>query len=220
MELTERVRMNHLRIGPPDPECSDPERERFIHHVPIQRERSDSPDPDPDEPPDNQRKNCLARVRRKQMWKVLVFVTIVSLLVGIILSVILTRTPSMAPVNQEAWHQKQQQQEEVLLGQAQLLQEWKAAIDKPSLPNNFSVGMKKEDQVLSGQIGRVNLCDEPTIKNSFPNLDYTLKGYNYLTGFPISVEHDPGFSNQIFQVGKGPHFVFYGHSQVKLCQNL
>ena len=93
-----------------------------------------------------------------------------------------------------------QQQEEVLLGQAQHLQEWKAAINKPSLPSNFSVGMKKDDQVLSGQIGRVNLCDEPTIKNSFPNLDYTLKGYNYLTGFPISVEHDPGFSNQIFQV--------------------
>ena len=136
------------------------------------------------------------------------FFTIVFLLVGIILSVILTTTPSMAPVNQEAWHQKQQQQEEVLLGQAQLLQEWKAAIDKPSLPSNFSVGIKKEDQVLSGQIGRVNLCDEPTIKNSFPNLDYTLKGYNYLTGFPISVEHDPGFSNQIFKVDKGLHFVF------------
>merc|ERR1712112_303374 len=25
------------------------------------------------------------------------------------------------------------------------------------------------------------------------------KGYNYLKGFPISLEHDPGFSHQIFQ---------------------
>ena len=54
--------------------------------------------------------------------------------------------------------------------------------------------------MLSGQVGNVNLCDEPTIKRSFPNLDYTLKGYNYLKGFPISLEHDPGFSHQIFQV--------------------
>ena len=71
-----------------------------------------------------------------------------------------------------------------------------------TLLGNYSMGIDKKGQMLSGQIGNVNLCDEPTIKRSFPNLDYSLKGYNYLKGFPISLEHDPGFSHQIFQVVK------------------
>ena len=71
-----------------------------------------------------------------------------------------------------------------------------------TLLGNYSMGIEKKGQMLSGQIGNVNLCDEPTIKRSFPNLDYSLKGYNYLKGFPISLEHDPGFSHQIFQVVK------------------
>ena len=71
-----------------------------------------------------------------------------------------------------------------------------------TLLGNYSMGIEKKGQMLSGQIGKVNLCDEPTIKRSFPNLDYSLKGYNYLKGFPISLEHDPGFSHQIFQVVK------------------
>ena len=69
-----------------------------------------------------------------------------------------------------------------------------------ALLGNYSLGIEKKGFMLSGQVGNVNLCDEPTIKRSFPNLDYTLKGYNYLKGFPISLEHDPGFSHQIFQV--------------------
>ena len=81
-----------------------------------------------------------------------VFLTLVVLLLGIIVSGNLTKTTSTAPANPEQWQQK---------GQG-----WRTAIDNP----NFSVDIKKEDQLLSGQVGQVNLCDEPTIKNSFPNL--------------------------------------------------
>ena len=137
----------------------------------------------------------------------------------------LSRTTSLTPNNPEqrprqgrqswgnTWQQQQQiqqqqqqqqqliqqQQQQVHQQQQQLLQQWYAS-GVPKLLTNNSVEIRKEDQILAGQIGPVNLCDQPTIKNSFPNLDYSLKGYNYLTGFPISLEHDPGFSNQIFQV--------------------
>ena len=78
-------------------------------------------------------------------------------------------------------------------------QQWEAN-QSLTLLGNYSLGIEKRGHMLSGQIGNVNLCDEPTMKRSFPNLDYALKGYNYLKGFPISLEHDPGFSHQIFQV--------------------
>ena len=78
-------------------------------------------------------------------------------------------------------------------------QQW-AANQSLTLLGNYSLGIEKRGHMLSGQLGNVNLCDEPTMKRSFPNLDYALKGYNYLKGFPISLEHDPGFSHQIFQV--------------------
>ena len=78
-------------------------------------------------------------------------------------------------------------------------QQWEAN-QSLTLLGNYSLGIERRGHMLSGQIGNVNLCDEPTMKRSFPNLDYALKGYNYLKGFPISLEHDPGFSHQIFQV--------------------
>ena len=41
-------------------------------------------------------------------------------------------------------------------------------------------------------------CGERQLKQSFPDVDYALFGYDILKGFPLSVGHDPGFTLPIF----------------------
>lgn len=45
---------------------------------------------------------------------------------------------------------------------------------------------------------RLQDCQGPQLKQSFPDVDYALFGYNILRGYPLSVGHDPGFTYQIF----------------------
>ena len=42
-------------------------------------------------------------------------------------------------------------------------------------------------------------CGEKGLKQSFPDVDYAFFGYNVLTGFPLAVGHDPGFTMPIFK---------------------
>ncbi len=41
-------------------------------------------------------------------------------------------------------------------------------------------------------------CQGPFLKKSFPDLDYALKGYNVLKGYPQAIGRDPGLTNPIF----------------------
>ncbi|KAK3103555.1 hypothetical protein FSP39_020136 [Pinctada imbricata] len=45
---------------------------------------------------------------------------------------------------------------------------------------------------------RLQECQGPQFKRSFPNIDYSLLGYNILRGFPMATGHDPGFTKPIF----------------------
>nr|KAG5691857.1 hypothetical protein BaRGS_033461 [Batillaria attramentaria] len=45
---------------------------------------------------------------------------------------------------------------------------------------------------------RLQECQGPYLKQSFPDLDYALLGYNILLGYPLAVGHDPGFTLPIF----------------------
>ncbi|XP_045208113.2 uncharacterized protein LOC123559988 [Mercenaria mercenaria] len=42
-------------------------------------------------------------------------------------------------------------------------------------------------------------CTGSQLKQSFPDLDYALMGYNILKGYPLAVGHDPGFTYPIFK---------------------
>ena len=70
-----------------------------------------------------------------------------------------------------------------------------------SSKNNVSVDvdLKKQDYIYSVKMNPENLCSKADIKKTFPNVDYAMMGYNYLTGFPLSLEHDPGFAHKIFK---------------------
>ena len=41
-------------------------------------------------------------------------------------------------------------------------------------------------------------CQGPFLKKSFPDIDYTLQGYNILKGYPQAIGHDPGLTHPIF----------------------
>ena len=41
-------------------------------------------------------------------------------------------------------------------------------------------------------------CDSTEKKQSFPNIDYALLGYNIIKGYPDATGHDPGFTVPIF----------------------
>ena len=41
-------------------------------------------------------------------------------------------------------------------------------------------------------------CGHPEMKRSFPDLDYALKGYNILKGYPLATGHDPGYTMPVF----------------------
>ena len=45
---------------------------------------------------------------------------------------------------------------------------------------------------------RLQECQSSAFKQSFPDVDYALLGYNILQGFPLAVGHDPGFTYPIF----------------------
>ncbi|XP_045208112.2 uncharacterized protein LOC123559987 [Mercenaria mercenaria] len=42
-------------------------------------------------------------------------------------------------------------------------------------------------------------CTGSQLKQSFPDLDYAILGYNILKGYPLAVGHDPGFTYPIFK---------------------
>lgn len=46
---------------------------------------------------------------------------------------------------------------------------------------------------------RLQVCNGPQLKRTFPDLDYALFGYNILNGFPLANGHDPGFTLPIFE---------------------
>lgn len=50
-------------------------------------------------------------------------------------------------------------------------------------------------------------CQLDGERNSFPDLDYVMFGYNILRGYPLAVGHDPGLTHPIFRhdYSKGQH---------------
>ncbi|XP_053386287.1 uncharacterized protein LOC128550715 [Mercenaria mercenaria] len=55
----------------------------------------------------------------------------------------------------------------------------------------IKIGMRQDNQLQE--------CKESEFKKSFPDVDYSLLGYNILKGFPLAVGHDPGFTYPIFR---------------------
>ena len=59
-------------------------------------------------------------------------------------------------------------------------------------------------------------CMNPTMKRTFPNIDYAFYGYNIYRGYPMEYGRDPGYTHKLFepvygdveyfrQVGPGLH---------------
>ena len=46
---------------------------------------------------------------------------------------------------------------------------------------------------------RLQECQGPQLKRTFPDLGYVFMGYNVLQGYPLAMGHDPGFSLPIFK---------------------
>ena len=55
----------------------------------------------------------------------------------------------------------------------------------------FLLGLRKDY--------RLQLCGSSKLKQTFPDLDYALYGYNILRGYPLHTGHDPGFTMPIFK---------------------
>lgn len=57
--------------------------------------------------------------------------------------------------------------------------------------NFFNIGMRQDPKLQD--------CQNSELKTTFPDIDYTLLGYNILYGFPMTAGHDPGFTYPIFK---------------------
>ncbi|XP_045179352.2 uncharacterized protein LOC123538976 isoform X2 [Mercenaria mercenaria] len=55
----------------------------------------------------------------------------------------------------------------------------------------LNIGMRPDYQLQE--------CQTSALKQSFPDVDYSLLGYNVLKGFPLAIGHDPGFTYPIFR---------------------
>ncbi|XP_045195862.2 uncharacterized protein LOC123551192 [Mercenaria mercenaria] len=63
---------------------------------------------------------------------------------------------------------------------------------KDTLQKNYlNIGLRQDYQLQE--------CQGPALKQSFPDVDYSLLGYNILKGFPLATGHDPGFTYPIFR---------------------
>ncbi|XP_045178750.2 uncharacterized protein LOC123538599 [Mercenaria mercenaria] len=63
---------------------------------------------------------------------------------------------------------------------------------KDSLQKYYlNIGMRQDYQLQE--------CQGSELKLSFPDVDYSLLGYNVLKGFPLATGHDPGFTYPIFR---------------------
>ncbi|XP_053386119.1 perivitellin-2 67 kDa subunit-like [Mercenaria mercenaria] len=58
---------------------------------------------------------------------------------------------------------------------------------------------KKFLKVGMRQDNRLQECKDSEFKQSFPDVDYSFLGYNIFKGFPLAVDHDPGFTYPIFR---------------------
>ncbi|XP_045189767.2 uncharacterized protein LOC123547063 [Mercenaria mercenaria] len=57
--------------------------------------------------------------------------------------------------------------------------------------NYLNIGLRQDYQIQE--------CQGSELKQSFPDVDYSLLGYNILKGFPLATGHDPGFTYPIFR---------------------
>ncbi|XP_045196195.2 uncharacterized protein LOC123551375 [Mercenaria mercenaria] len=63
---------------------------------------------------------------------------------------------------------------------------------KDTLRKNYlNIGLRQDFQLQE--------CQGSELKQSFPDVDYSLLGYNILKGFPLATGHDPGFTYPIFR---------------------